>query len=129
MTQDSLMKALVQAKRMNNLFNEVLDLSRQMAEAIDRSDPVSVEMLMAMRQEPIEKLEATEQAMWDLVGDISDPDQAARLDGLIRGAPAQSPEEQPLADQVAANRRRLNQVLELDKAVSWKLTRDKSIYR
>ena len=57
MEQEHWMKALVQSKRMGNLLNEVLDLSRQIAQALDRNDQVAVEMLIAMRQEPITKLE------------------------------------------------------------------------
>ena len=42
MEQDDLMKALVQVKRIGNLLNEVLDISQQLAEALDRNDQVSV---------------------------------------------------------------------------------------
>ena len=41
MEQDDLMKALVQVKRIGNLLNEVLDISQQLAEALDRNDQVS----------------------------------------------------------------------------------------
>lgn len=122
------MKALVQAKRFGNLLNEALDLSRQLAEAVDRDDTVAVQMLVAMRQEPIDKLMATEQALEDQITTIPDPDEAARLSALLEGGPAETAEEQLLADQVAANRRRLKQVLELDRVVNRKVTREKSIY-
>ena len=78
MEHDALMKALVLSKRFGNLLNEVLDLSRQIAEAVDRSDPVSVQMLVAMRQDPINKLQAAEQALKELAPSLPDPAQRER---------------------------------------------------
>ena len=129
MEQDLWMKALVQAKRMGNLLNEVLDLSRQMAESMDRNDQVAVEMLLAMRQEPISKLEAAEQALQGQVESFSDPELAARMDALLKGGLPEAPHEQMLADQVAANLRRLKQVMELDKVLNRKMAREKSVYQ
>lgn len=128
MEQDHWMKALVQVKRMGNLLNEVLDLSQQMAESLDRNDQVAVEMLLAMRQEPIGKLEAVEQALREQVESVSDPEMAVRMDALLKGGPPEEPGEKMLADQVAANRRRLKQVIDLDKVINRKMARDKSIY-
>ena len=129
MEQSELMNALVQAKRMGNLLSEVLDLSRQMAEAVDRDDHVSLQMLVAMRQEPISKLEQTDQTLQDQVDGMADPEQAARLAALLHGEAAGEADEQALASQVASNKRRLQQVIELDKALSRKTARDKSIYQ
>ena len=47
-----LLDAHVQAKRIYNLLNEVMDVSRQMAEAVDRDDQVAIQMLVSMREEP-----------------------------------------------------------------------------
>ena len=40
-----------------NLLNDVMDLSQQLATAMDRNDQVSVRMLVAMRQDPLTQLE------------------------------------------------------------------------
>lgn len=128
MGQEELKKALVQSKRMGNLLNEVLDLSQQMAEALSRNDQVAVEMLIAMRQEPIAKLERSQQALRELTEGLEEPEDALRISLLLNGGEAENPEEQALANQVAANGRRLKQVLELDRVLSQKITRDKSIY-
>ncbi len=131
MEEKYLLDALAQVKRTGNLLNETLDFSRQIAEAIDRNDQVAVEMLVAMRQEPIDKLEATELALQQQIETASTPEDAAKLNGLIRGAgdPPQSPMEQMLADQSAANRRRLQQILELDKRLNQRMAREKSVYQ
>lgn len=129
MEQKTMLDAMVLVKRMGNLLNEVLDLSRQLAESIDRDDRVSVEMLVAMRQEPVVKLGEVDEALRDLVLSAPDGDAGAHLAGLLEGGPAETPEERTLAELVASNRRRLDQVLELDKRVNQKLTRKESVYQ
>lgn len=128
MEQERLMKALVQSKRMGNLLNEVLDLSQQMAQALDRNDQVAVEMLIAMRQEPITKLEETKRALQEQSAELEDREQALRLALLLNGGEPERPEEAPLAEQVAANGRRLKQVLDLEQTLNRRIARDKTIY-
>ena len=131
MEEKHLLDALAQVKRMGGLLNETLDFSRQMAEAIDRNDQVAVEMLVNMRQEPIDKLEAAEEALQGQAEAMPTPEDAARLNGLLRGAgePPLTPVEQMLTDQAAANRRRLQQILELDKRLNQRMAREKSVYQ
>lgn len=128
MDQKAMMDALVQVKRMSSLLNEVQDLSQQLAEAIDRDDRVSVEMLTGMRREPIDKLLSTEDVLADLASSLP-PEEGARLLALLGGAPAQAEEEKTLAELVGSNRRRLTQVLDLDKRLNQKLTRENSVYQ
>lgn len=128
MDQKAMMDALVQVKRMGNLLNEVQDLSLQLAEAIDRDDRVSVEMLTGMRREPIDKLVSAEDVLADLAAALP-PEEGGRLLALLKGAPAQAEEEKTLAELVGSNRRRLEQVLSLDKRLNQKLTRENSVYQ
>lgn len=123
-----MLDALVQVKRMGNLLSEVQDLSQQLAEAIDRDDRVSVEMLVAMRGEPIDKLVETEDVLADQASSLP-PEEGARLLALLDGAPPQSEEEKMLSERVAFNRRRLEQVVALDKRLNQKLAREKSAYQ
>lgn len=120
--------ALVQVKRMGNLLNEVQDLSQQLAEAIDRDDKVSVEMLVNMRREPIGKLVDAEDVLADQVSSLP-PEDGARLLALLGGAPPQCEEEKTLAELVGSNRRRLEQALSLDKRLNQKLARENSVYQ
>lgn len=128
MDQKAMTDALVQVKRMGSLLNEVQDLSQQMAEAIDRADQVSVEMLIGMRRDPIDKLESAEDVLTDLASSLP-PEDGERLLALLGGAPAQAEEEKALAELVGSNRRRLEQILSLDKRLNPKLTRNHSVYR
>lgn len=129
MEQKKWMDFLVLLKRMGNLINEVHDISRQLAEAVDRDDRVSVEMLVAMRREPIEKLMTTDQSLREALAAVEEPEEGRRLAALLNGEPAQNPEEQMLAEQVASNDRRLKQVVSLDEVLNRKLTREKSVYQ
>lgn len=128
MEQKNLMDALVQAKRMGNLLDEVLDLSRQMAEAVDRNDEVVIQMLLAMRAEPIRKLKMTDQNLRNQRSGLPKED-GQRLADLLNGtAQPGGAEETMLFNQAASNRRLYQQVMELDRILNKKIARDKSIY-
>ena len=132
MTEKTVMDALVQMKRTGNLLNEMEDLPRQMGEAIDRNDQVSLEMLIAMREEPLSKLQEADQALRDQLELMQDRFEAAQLASVLNGGPPADPGErvqQQLCDQVAANNRRLKQIVELDRQLNERLARGNSIYR
>ena len=129
MTEKAVMDALVQMKRTGNLLNELEDVTRQLGEAIDRNDQVSMQMLVAMREDPLEKLQAADVAVRDQLEALHDGDEAAALAGMLNGGPPADPAQKPqqmLCEQVAANRRRLKQIMDLDKALSQRLGRNSS---
>ena len=128
MESSKLLDAHVQVKRMYNLLTEVLDLSRPLLQAVDRNDEVTVRMLLAMRGEPVHKLQLARQALEQQKRDLGEAD-GLRLAQLLNGEPPRSEEEKPLAQQAAANSRLLAQVLELDQRLNLKLTRGKSFYQ
>ena len=126
MTEKTVMDALVQMKRTGNLLNELEDLTRQLGQAIDRNDQVSMQMLVGMREEPLGKLQAADQAVREQLEALHDTEEAADLAALLNGGPPPQPGErtqQMLCEQVAANRRRLNQIIELDKVLNQRLGR------
>ena len=126
------MDALVQMKRTGNLLNELEDVTRQMGEAIDRNDQVSLQMLIAMREEPLGKLQAADQALRDQLELLADKLEAAQLASMLNGGPPADPNARPqqqLCDQVASNNRRLKQIMELDRQLNHRLGREDSAYR
>ena len=96
---------------------------------MEREDQVSVRLLLSSRQMPLLELQELDAAMDLKRCELSGADEAA-FDRLVtrRGA-AEDPAEQELADQLARNRRILEQLTELDRRVSEKLCRERSIYR
>ena len=128
MEASALLDAHVQLKRTYAALNEALDLTRQLADAVDRNDQVAVQMLVSMRQEPTDKLARAQQALGQQKAALSETDRA-RLDALLKGAAAETAEESPLANQVGLNQRVLKQLVDVDQIVNRKLTREKSIYK
>ena len=53
MTRDDWLELTVLERKKYNYLAEVQDLTRQLAESLDRNDQVSARMLVAMRQDPI----------------------------------------------------------------------------
>lgn len=128
METSALLDAHVQLKRIYHALNETFDISRQLAEAMDRNDQIAIQMLVAMRQEPVEKLTQARQAL-EHQRDSLPPGVRARLSELLNGAPAKEAAEEGLANQVGVNNRLLKQLVELDRILNRKLTREKSIYQ
>lgn len=130
--EKSVMDALVQMKRTSNLLNELWDLTQQLGQSIDRNDQVSIQMLIAMREEPLGKLEAADQALREQLEALPNRSAAAQLAGMLNGGDAVAPEmrsQQMLCEQVASNHRRLQQVMELDRLLNQRLGREKSAYQ
>lgn len=124
MEQQRLMDVLVQAKRMGNALHEVMDLTRQLAEAIDRSDHVSVRMVMAMRQEPINAAAMADDTLRTLTEETP-VEERLHLSALLNGerAKARDALEQTLAERMAANHKALEEICAIDQVLNQKLSR------
>ena len=128
MTASQLLDAQVQEKRRYALLSELFDLTKQLAEAVDRDDEIATRMLLSMREEPLEKMRQVEENLTRQRAALAEED-GRRLEELLSGAPARRQEENALSEQVGANRRLLGQLVELDKRVNKKVTREKSVYQ
>lgn len=131
MDEKTVMDALVQMKRTGNLLNELTDLTQQLGQAIDRDDQVSIQMLIAMREEPLAKLQAADQALREQLEALPDREEAAQLAAVLNGGPVEDGERtlKMLCDQVALNQRRLKQVMDLDRVLNQRMGREKSAYQ
>ena len=128
MTQEKIADAHVQTRRIYNLLGEIYDLSQQLADALDRDDQITVQMLLGMREEPIRKLAETKEILMRQVTEAGAED-AEHLRALLNGKAAAVENEKGLAEQVAVNMRMLKQVQELDEHLNRKITRGKSVYQ
>ncbi len=127
MQNNDLIEALVLQKKLYSGFTEVFDLSRQLAEAIDRQDTVSVRMLIGMRQDPINRLAEIRGSLVEKISALP-PEDGERLRALLNGGAAQGPAESQLAEQVAVNQRLLDKLLALDKRLNQKIGDKKSLF-
>lgn len=128
MTGAQLLDAQVQEKRRYALLSELFDLTKQLAEAVDRNDEVTIQMLLSMREGPLAQMRQVEENLTRQRASLSEED-GRRLAELLSGAQAQRQEENALSGQVGTNRRLLGQLVELDKRVNKKVTREKSVYQ
>ena len=121
--------ALAQARRLGSLLNEILELTRQLAEAVDRKDQVSMRMVIAMREEPIRRADAADRAIKSLRDEIADAAERARFSELLAGrADAETgPCARALAERMAFNARTLQQIKEIDRVLNRKIARDRSV--
>lgn len=127
MTKSEWLDLTVLERKKYNLLSEVMDLSQQMGEALDRSDDVSVRMLVAMRQEPILRLEEVKLAMETGVEGLT-PEGRARVAALREGEPPLDENEAAFQNQAGTARRMLERVLELDQRLNRRLAGEDSFY-
>lgn len=129
MEQKALLEILVQSKRFGNLLDEVLELSRQLEDAMYRNDQVVIEMVMAMRMEPVLKLKQVDRILEEQRNALPSEDRE-RVLGLIGGTVLpEGREEELLVQQAARNQRLHKRVMELDEHLNRRLTRGNSFYQ
>lgn len=128
MTGNEWMDLTVLERKKYNYLGEVMDLTEQMAQTLDRNDQVSVRMLLAMRQDPILHLEEVGRTGSARRGSLSEEDQE-RVSALLAGAEPHSNEERIFLDQVGKTRRLLERVMELDRRISIRLAGENSFYK
>lgn len=127
MTKNDWLDLTVLERKKYNLLSEVMDLSRQLGEAMDRNDDVSVRLLLAMRQEPILKLEEVQRAV-KLRGEALSPEDLERVSALNGSAVPQNAEETTYHSQAGSVRRLLERVLELDERLNRRMGGKDSFY-
>lgn len=109
-------------------LSEFEDLTRQLGEALDRRDEVSVQMLLNMRGEPANQLQEADQQLRQRLLELPEDD-AIRARELLEGGEQRSPQEAALCGQVKQNRRLLQRCRELDKQISVRMGGNRSFYK
>lgn len=108
-------------------LNEVLTATQQLAQSLERNDSVSVNMWVAMREDPIQQAQELQTRIGDYLFKMPRED-AIRANELLGGAEAGHDREKALCEQAARNRRLLDRIVELDKFVSRRLAGSHSFY-
>lgn len=106
---------------------EFEDLTRQLGEALDRRDEVSVQMLLNMRGEPASQLQEADQQLRSRLLEMPEDD-AIRAREILEGGEQQGPEEAALCGQVKQNHRLLQRCRDMDKQISIRMGGNKSFY-
>ncbi|MGO5095885.1 hypothetical protein ACTQ34_08690 [Agathobaculum sp. LCP25S3_E8] len=119
------MKLLVQLRKRYTALTETLDLTMQMGEALDRNDRTSFSMLLAMRQEPVLRMQELDGNIRRIV-EIDAPDIEARWRALVRGDNPQNADEQMIVNQMQQNKRVIERLVPIDSRISQVLSERKS---
>lgn len=119
------MKLLVQLRKRYTALTETLDLTMQMGEALDRNDRTSFSMLLAMRQEPVLRMQELDGNI-RRIAEIDAPDIEARWRALVRGDNPQNADEQMIVNQMQQNKRVIERLVPIDSRISQVLSERKS---
>lgn len=118
-----LLDVQVQARRMGNLLNECLDLTRQLADAVSRDDQVSIGLIVGMRAEPLDRLKLTDQMIQDMCGSLNVPEERKWFTDLLNGTGAVTDQEKALVERMNANAKLLKEIVALDQVLNRRVSR------
>lgn len=114
-------------KKFYRKLSELMGLTRELADAVEWQDQVSLTLLLSMRQKVILELEEVRNYI-DLLRYDFDAITALRFDALLSGSAAENVAEQPVVETISANRHLLSQVHKLDQHLNHKLCGQNSFY-
>lgn len=127
MTKSDWLDLTVLERQKYNRLSELMDLTQQLGEAMDRGDEVSVRILVSMRQDPIVSLAELKGAIETRAGSLSGQERE-RMTALSAGAAPEGEEEALYANQAGSARRLWERVLELDQRLNRRMAGDDSFY-
>lgn len=127
MTEKEVLDVHILERRKFNLLTEVLDLSKQIGESMDRNDQVSLRMLLGMRQEPILKLSKLKEEIAQRL-DAFPPEEKKHMREVLAGKTSSNKPEEALMNQALATEKLLSEVIVLDKRINKRIAGDQSIY-
>lgn len=110
------LKLIVQFKKRYSILSEILDLTEQMFDALLRDDEVSFSMLLSMRQEPILRMEESDNIILQVKETFSN-DMLVRIESLDKSDLPKTQEETLYKQQIEQNKRLIDKILILDKRV------------
>lgn len=127
MTKNDWLELTVLERKKYNCLLEVEDVTRQLAEALDRNDQVAAQMLVALRQDPLLQLEEVDRGEKERKAGFPEEDQE-RLQTLLRDREARYDGESAFLEQADKTRKLLERVVELDRRISLRMAGEHSFY-
>lgn len=127
MRKSDLTELLELEKKFKRKLTEAIQVTQDLAEAIERQDAVSIDMLLSIRHKSILEMQEV-RSFIDLKRLDLDSHDLPRMDALLAGAAAEIPDERPVAEIIASNQRLLSQLLSMDRALNQKLCGANSVY-
>lgn len=124
------LEALKLMVRRKNHFEETLRITREISEALDRNDRVSVQMLLGMRATELEGIDKTIISLERFKEQLH-PSAQQELDQLMKGQELQeqSPEMGKIASAAGRCQRLLQDIIAIDKRMSRHVAGADSFYK
>lgn len=113
-----------------NHFEEVLRITKEISEALNRNDRVSVQMLLGMRATELEGIDKTIIGLEQFKEQLH-PEAQQEIDRLLTGQEVsdQSPEMDKIIDAADRCRKILQNIIEIDKRMSRRVAGTDSFYK
>ena len=127
MTKSDWLDLTVLERQKYNHLSELMDLTRQLGESIDRGDEVSVRILVSMRNDPLVGLEELKKAT-QLRTEALSREERERVEELNSGASPEDENEILYVNQAGSARRLWERVVELDQRLNRRMAGDDSFY-
>ena len=127
MTKSDWLDLTVLERQKYNHLSELMDLTRQLGEAIDRGDEVSVRILVSMRNDPLVGLEELKKAT-QLRTEALSREEREWVEELNSGASPEDENEILYVNQAGSARRLWERVVELDQRLNRRMAGDDSFY-
>ena len=127
LSKQELDAALAAERAMYRALSEVQDITRELLDAVDRQDQVSVRLFLSMRQEQINQLRDQKELLKKQCGGL--PKEGDLLRQILSGKKPAGVEGEALSLQVERNRALLERTLQADKALSRRLAGRESFYQ
>lgn len=127
MTKSDWLDLTVLERQKYNHLSELMDLTRQLGEAMDRGDEMSVRILISMRNDPLVGLEELKKAT-RLRTEALSGEERARVAELNGGASPEDENESLYVSQAGSARRLWERVVELDQRLNRRMAGEDSFY-
>ena len=128
LSKQELDAALAAERAMYRALSEVQDITRELLDAVDRQDQVSVRLFLSMRQEQINQLRDQKELLKKQWGGLP-KEEGDLLRQILSGKKPAGVEGEALSLQVERNRALLERTLQADKALSRRLAGRESFYQ
>ena len=128
--KETLQSIAVCLQKKYNGFVEMESITKQLQDALNYDDVVTIRMLVRMRQQEIDNIDMTDR-QW---AEIADKLSKAQQDALKKGdgslfAPENAPLVRRIGEIMQNTHRLLGRLIEEDKKVNRKLAGDKTFYK
>lgn len=128
--KETLQSIAVCFQKKYNGFVEMESITKQLQDALNYDDVVTIRMLVRMRQQEIDNIDMTDR-QW---AEIADKLSKAQQDALKKGddslfAPENAPLVRRIGEIMQNTQRLLGRLIEEDKKVNRKLAGDKTFYK